>query len=109
MHWGGPGDRSLWPGERPGAGLEAQEERMLRKQPGLLASVTCPPPTEAEQQLGGLGVGAVQGHRGQGACGVLVGGLCPWGAANKGNHGNCILSVGERPGWMRRRRHNAVS
>lgn len=39
---------------------------------------------------------------------VLVGGLCPWGAGNKGNHGNHILSV-KREAWIRHRFHDAMS
>lgn len=39
---------------------------------------------------------------------VVVGGLCPWGAGNKGNHGNHILSV-KREAWIRHHFHDAMS
>ena len=39
---------------------------------------------------------------------VLVGGLCPWGAGNKGNHVNHILSV-RREAWIRHCFHDAMS
>lgn len=73
---------------------------MLREEPGLLASLKFPTTYTSRAAAGGLGVGGVERIRagaGEGSR-VLVGGLCPWGAGNKGNHATTYFLLGERPG-----------